>query len=74
MCYQGRTDSGLKWTRTDFATGRSGLVRTLLSDPLVLVCVVVSAALVFGCSTLAGAAGVVTGVEAGVSPFCPETL
>src|SRR5687767_15607025 len=44
--YHGRTDSGLKSTRSAFATGKSGLVvRTLLIDPEVLVCVV-SAALV----------------------------
>src|SRR5688572_4029066 len=72
--YQGRTDSGLKSTRTAFATGRSGfVVRVLLTDPEVLVCFV-SAALFFCSSTLAGVVGVETGVEAGVSPFCPETL
>ena len=67
--YQGLTESGLKSTRNAFAIGRSGLVlRTLPTDPELLLCVV-SAALVLGCSTLAGAAGVETGVEAGVSPF-----
>src|SRR5215510_9180516 len=65
--YQGLTESGLKSTRSAFATGSSGFtLRTPLIDPEVLVCVVLSAAFVFG-SDLAGAAGVVTGVDAGVS-------
>jgi hypothetical protein len=53
------------------ATGSGGLVlRTLLTEPLVLVWVFVSTAFVFGSSTFAGAAG--AGVE--VVVFWPETL
>jgi hypothetical protein len=62
----------LKSTFTAFATGKAGLLlRTLLTEPVVLVCVAVSAALGFAGSDFAGAAGTAAGVSVVV---CPETL